>query len=109
MEENNATTSGSYTVVLDNTSPKDVFKTLKTVVNGLGKDEDFYYDLIENTNLEVKSDDIIVSMQWSEGDIETQYIVFKLQENHSPCNDVVLSEVTEFSNGTYTTNTWNLG
>ena len=122
MEDNYPASSGVYELILEDTTPKEVYKTLKTISLDLKASyekgildsfsgalatrdlDDLYSDLLEVLTIRVNSDgNTVVTFNWVATELDdeslTQYYALKLQELRNPNGFVTSRTYTERPDG----------
>ena len=97
--------SGSFHVVCPDTNPGDVYNFMRSTTKELEQDLDFYEHLLEKTNIEMDGDATLVTFNWDEQDILTQYFAFRMQEQFAPEIEVTSITHTENPDGSFSTHT----
>ena len=94
---------GTYTLVMKDTAPADVFKCLKNEVLSLKKPYSYYEYLLENMNIDYANNDTIVTFLWDGEEDLQKHFAFKLQAKFAPDQDIHTNTLAEQADGTWET------
>ena len=92
---------GTYTLVMKDTAPSDVFRALKREVEELKKPYSYYEYLLENLNIDYANNDTIVTFLWDGEEDLQKHFIFKLQAQFAPSQDIHTTTLAEQADGNW--------
>ena len=93
---------GTYSLVMEDTAPSDVFRALKSEVEELKKPYSYYEYLLENLNIDYANNDTVVTFLWDgENEDLNKHFIFKLQALFAPDTDIHATTLVEQDDGTW--------